>query len=299
MAITMADGQSAPLFWGTKGIRRPTHSYQLFPLASRTVSDSFACPCNSAKLRLISARRSSALAASVMVRTAVGCVLIPGTGENMKRASAVLSMSVSALALAASTAAAATGHFAEEPQWLIDGRELRVPHSVLYDLSLRFDDLGALGVPFAVRCEGRLLGRVGPVRLGLLERVATPGMSCRVISAVAGVCVSETAQLRIAKLPRITYLLSIYGQIRDDIYTLYYRVSCQSLLGKLEDECEGETSSREQTAPTGVGVESVFGSRSERLICSFGGPTQGAITGTALTTAPHGKLTVALAPRRF
>ena len=104
-----------------------------------------------------------------------------------------------------------------------------------------------------------------------------------------GIC--TTPSVTITKLPLHTNLVEVAGKIRDETGVLEYEITCAGEI-PFEDKCSGTTSAAVENVSGGV--DATFDSKSEKLTCTPGGSSEGAVEGADLIGNPtSGTLTAA------
>ena len=171
-------------------------------------------------------------------------------------------------------------------KWLANGGEITTTITSDTSGELLFEDMGAAGKPDVV-CSILFEGTVGPGSSDSIEKIVDlENKSPLKCTDKNGICSTPVAVTPL-HLPWST-LLTVDGEtLRDGISNsgageAGYTVDCNSLLGLVEDTCEGNTSGKVTNVEGGV--EDSFEEGSISVNCTLGGAGQGLIEGKMLTT---------------
>ena len=136
-----------------------------------------------------------------------------------------------------------------------------------------------------VECKIKSTGKIGPGKADSVEKAEATG--CKVVK---GTCGSPTAKA--IHLPWTTELTESEGKVRDLIKNSGkglpgYEVTCTVLI-KVTDTCEGETSAATTNNLTEGIVEETFDAKSPKAKCSVSKENTGSLEGTLKVKAPAG-----------
>jgi hypothetical protein len=195
----------------------------------------------------------------------------------------VLGLAVSAglLAISAIPAMAA-------PVWRINGTELTESTASVSEGELELEDSESTLGAVRLKCKVKSTGVVGPKSLDKIEKAEVTG--CTVVK---GTCGSPKAEA--VHLPWNTELKEEASkEVRDGIKNSGaglpgYKVTCTVLI-KVTDTCEAETSTSITNNLEAGLVEAGFNEKSGKAKCSLSKKESGTVTGTLKITAKAGKL---------
>jgi hypothetical protein len=203
-------------------------------------------------------------------------------------------LTLALIATVISCAVITSSAFALEPEWLFKGEVINTAKTTTTSGELLLEDMTASGKPNII-CNVLFEGTTGPGRTDSITKIKdSEGKTPLKCTDAAKIC-NTPAEVTPIHLPWLTELLLVDGTFRNDITNSGagepgYKLDCNSILGLVEDQCEGTTSSEATNATEGV--EETFNTETETLNCTQGGAKEGLIEGKLLATTTGGTLTV-------
>jgi hypothetical protein len=177
-------------------------------------------------------------------------------------------------------------------QWLLDGRPIEGTVHVHSSGSMLLADLAAPRGGTYMECEGSGEGSIGP--LAHDEITSITAEKCKFQTGRNGECeAGKTVTARAVNLPWLTLLVTVGGEIRDDILPSKagknpgWNIECTVLeVFKVQDECTGASASLLMSNVAGGVVAT--SSEEARASCSLGTASSGMAIGSPLVENPGG-----------
>jgi hypothetical protein len=169
-------------------------------------------------------------------------------------------------------------------------KEVAETREVTSSGTLELEDSETLAGASSVECPGTDVGTIGAggsdstvnITVGTCKKVKEGG--CKTLEKVEP-----------RNLPWATQLVEEGGEVRDTITSLVagkspgWAVTCNTLLGKKTDVCEGVTSTAVNANRTEGSVEAIFEAKSKAAKCSEGGAASGHVRGKDINRLRNSK----------